>query len=118
MIALILTVIEKLLCSLFLLFLLFKKTDEPNCLILTFSMFLSNEEASEVLKLLGVTVNNDSIKRLTDKIIIEDNKNVEAIGINDIAIGKGQTYATAIYDMEDHHLIALLDGRDKETVKF
>ena len=29
---------------------------------------------------------------------------------------KGKAYATAIYDMEDHHLIALLDGRDKETV--
>ena len=33
-----------------------------------------------------------------------------------MAIRKGQTYATAVYDMEEHHLIALLDGRDKETV--
>ena len=94
-----------------------RRTDELNCLILAVSMFLSNEGASKVLKLLGVTVSNDSIKRLTDKIIIEDNKDVEAIGIDDVAIRKGQTYATAIYDMEDHHLIALLDGRDKETVK-
>lgn len=94
-----------------------RRTDELNCLILAVSMFLSNEGASKVLKLLGVSVSNDSIKRLTDKIIIEDNKEVEAIGIDDIAIRKGHTYATAIYDMEDHHLIALLDGRDKETVK-
>ena len=94
-----------------------RRTDELNCLILAVSMFLSNEGASKVLKLLGVSVSNDSIKRLTDKIIIEDNKDVEAIGIDDVAIRKGQTYATAIYDMEDHHLIALLDGRDKETVK-
>lgn len=94
-----------------------RRTDELNCLILAVSMFLSNEGASKVLKLLGVSVSNDSIKRLTDKIIIEDNKDVEEIGIDDVAIKKGQTYATAIYDMEDHHLIALLDGRDKETVK-
>lgn len=94
-----------------------RRTDELNCLILAVSMFLSNEGASKVLKLLGVKVSNDSIKRLLDKIIIEDNPNVEAIGIDDVAIRKGQTYATAIYDMEDHHLIALLDGRDKETVK-
>ena len=94
-----------------------RRTDELNCLILAVSMFLSNEGASKVLKLLGVSVSNDSIKRLTDKIIIEDNKDVEEMGIDDVAIKKGRTYATAIYDMEDHHLIALLDGRDKETVK-
>lgn len=94
-----------------------RRTDELNCLILAVSMFLSNEGASKVLKLLGVNISNDSIKRLTDKIIIDDNPNVERIGIDDVAIRKGQTYATAIYDMDDHHLIALLDGRDKETVK-
>lgn len=94
-----------------------RRTDELNCLILAVSMFLSNEGASKVLKLLGVKISNDSIKRLLDKIIIEDDPNVEAIGIDDVAIRKGQTYATAIYDMDDHHLIALLDGRNKETVK-
>ena len=30
---------------------------------------------------------------------------------------QGQTYATAIYDLRDHHLIALLDGRDGEPLK-
>lgn len=94
-----------------------RRTDELNCLILAVSMFLSNEGASKVLKLLGVKISNDSIKRLLDKIIIEDNPDVEQIGIDDVAIRKGQTYATAVYDMEDHHLIALLDGRDKKVVK-
>lgn len=94
-----------------------RRTDELNCLILAVSMFMSNEGASKVLKLLGVNVSNDSIKRLTDKIVIEDEIDIEQIGIDDVAIRKGQTYATAIYDMEDHHLIALLEGRDKNTVK-
>lgn len=94
-----------------------RRTDELNCLILAVSMFLSNEGASKVLRLLGVVISNDSIKRLLDTILIEDDPNVEQIGIDDVAIRKGQTYATAIYDMEDHHLIALLDGRDKNVVK-
>lgn len=93
-----------------------RRTDDLNCLILATSMFLSNEGTSKVLKLLGVDVSNDSIKRLIDRIIIEDDKNVEEIGIDDVAIRKGQSYATGIYDMSDHHLIALLDGRDKATV--
>ena len=32
--------------------------------------------------------------------------------MDDVAIRKGQTYATAIYDLNDHHLITLLDERD------
>ena len=93
-----------------------RRTDNPNCLILAVSLFLSNEGASKVLKLLGINISNDSIKRLTDKIIVKDDPDVQTIGIDDVAIRKGQTYATAIYDMEDHHLIALLDGRNKESV--
>ena len=30
---------------------------------------------------------------------------------------KLRTYATAIYDLKDHHLIALLNGRDADTLK-
>lgn len=93
------------------------RTDALNSLILGVSMFLSNEGASKVLSLLGVKVSNDTIQRLYDRIEFVDNPDVEEIGIDDVAIRKGQTYATAIYDLKDHHLIALLDGRDAETVK-
>lgn len=93
------------------------RTDALNSLILGVSMFLSNEGASKVLSLLGVKVSNDTIQRLYDRIEFIDNPDVEEIGIDDVAIRKGQTYATAIYDLKDHHLIALLDGRDAETLK-
>lgn len=93
------------------------RTDALNSLILGVSMFLSNEGASKVLSLLGVKVSNDTIQRLYDRIDFIDNPNVEEVGIDDVAIRKGQTYATAIYDLKDHHLIALLEGRDAETLK-
>lgn len=79
-------------------------------------MFLSNEGASKVLALLGVKVSNDTIQRLYDRIEFIDNPDVEEVGIDDVAIRKGQTYATAVYDLKDHHLIALLEGRDAETL--
>src|ERR1035437_1550304 len=88
------------------------RTDSLNSLILGVSMFLSNEGASKVLSLLGVQISNDSIQRLYDRIEFADNPDVEEVGIDDVAIRKGQTYATAIYDLKDHHLIALLNGRD------
>ena len=91
------------------------KSDDLICTILGVSAFLSNEGASKVLKLLGIKVSNDTIKRLYDRLIIEDNPEIKEIGVDDVAIRKGQTYATAIYDMKDHHLLALLDGRDGES---
>lgn len=93
------------------------RTDALNTLILGVSMFLSNEGASKVLKLLGVQISNDTIQRLYDRIGFIDDPDVEEIGVDDVAIRKGQTYATAIYDLKDHHLIALLDGRDGDTLK-
>lgn len=93
------------------------RTTELTSLILAVSIFLSHECASKVLSLIGVKVSNDTIKRIYDKVIIKDDPNVEAVGIDDVAIRKGQTYATAIYDLNDRHLIALLDGRDAETLK-
>ena len=93
------------------------RTTELNSLILAVSIFLSNEGASKILSLIGVKVSNDTIKRIYDKIIIKDEPDIEAVGIDDVAIKKGNTYATAIYDLNDHHLIALLDGRDAQTLK-
>lgn len=52
-----------------------------------------------------------------DRIGFADDPDVEAVGIDDVAIRKGQTYATAIYDLKDHHMIALLNGRDGITLK-
>lgn len=93
------------------------RTDALNTLILATSMFLSNEGANKVLALLGVQVSNDTIQRLYDRIEFVDDPDVEEIGIDDVAIRKGQTYATAIYDLKDHHLIALLNGRDGAPLK-
>lgn len=93
------------------------RTDALNTLILATSMFLSNEGASKVLALLGIQVSNDTIQRLYDRIEFVDDPDVEEIGVDDVAIRKGRTYATAIYDLKDHHLIALLDGRDGAPLK-
>jgi len=90
---------------------------ELNMLILAVSIFLSNEGSSKVLGLIGIKVSNDTIKRIYDSIDIKDEPEIDAVGIDDVAIRKGQSYATAIYDLKDHHLIALLDGRDAATLK-
>lgn len=88
------------------------KTDNFIQFILTLSIFLSSTATSLILSLLGATVSADVVDNIIKKIVIRDNVDVEEIGVDDVAIRKGQTYATAIYDLNDHHLITLLDGRD------
>lgn len=92
-------------------------TDSLIQFILSISIFMSSSATALILSLLGVKISADTIDRLIHRIQVIDNPNIEAIGIDDVAIRKGQTYATAIYDLNDHHLIALLDGRDAEAIK-
>ena len=94
-----------------------KFTYELKCLIFAVSLFLSDETTSKILKLIGINVSNDTIRRLYQNIEIKDKIDVEEIGLDDVAIRKGMKYATVIYDMKDHHMLALLDGRDGNTLK-
>lgn len=93
------------------------RTNSLNALVLAMAMFMSNEGASTVLALMGVAISNDTIQRLYDRIEFKDDHDVEAVGIDDVATRKGQKYATAIYDLKDHHMIALLEGRDGAPLK-
>ena len=93
------------------------KTDALIQFILAISICLSSTSASLILSFLGVKISPDSIDNLLKKVEIKDNPDIESIGIDEVATRKGIHYATAIYDLNDHHLIALLDGRDSNTVK-
>ena len=94
-----------------------KFTYELKCLIFAISLFLSDETTSKILKLIGINVSNDTVRRLYQNIEIKDNVDVEAVGIDDVAIRRGMSYATVVYDMKDHSMLALLDGRDGDTLK-
>ncbi len=94
-----------------------KFSHELKCLIFAISLFLSDETTSKILKLIGINVSNDTVRRLYQNIEIKDDVEIEEIGVDDVSIRKGTKYATVIYDMKDHHMLALLDGRDGQTLK-
>jgi transposase len=86
-------------------------------LILAIACEFSSEGASRILKRMGVSVSNDTIDNMIAGIRIEDNPDIKGIGVDDVAYRKGKTYCTAIYDLETHKPIALLNGRDGEELK-
>lgn len=84
--------------------------------IITHAIYMSSNSTSLILSFMGVNVSADTVDNILKKVNIIDNPDVEQIGIDDVAIRKGIKYATAIYDLETHHLIALLEGREKDDI--
>ena len=84
--------------------------------ILFHSIYMSSNSTSLILSFIGVEISPDTIDNILKNIDIKDNPDVEKIGIDDVALRKGIKYATAIYDLENHHLIALLEGREKDDI--
>ena len=93
------------------------RSDLVNIVIFAISVFCSDIATSMICREMGISVSHDSANRLLDHILIEDDPDVEFIGVDDVSTRKGQTYQTVIYAGEDHHLLALLDGRDGKTFR-
>lgn len=93
------------------------RSNQLNMAVLAVSVFCSDKAAAIICQSLGIQIEHDSIRRLLSRIQIRDNLDVEEIGVDDVCRRKGQTYCTAIYDARDHHLMALLEGRDGKTLE-
>lgn len=94
-----------------------RRSIDLDVFILAMSCFLSDHAAEMICRCMGIIVSDSTVANIRNSIVIKDEPDVEEIGVDDVATRKGQKYATAIYDLLDHHLIALLDGRDKDTLK-
>lgn len=92
-------------------------TDMATQLILIIAIFCNDHVTADVCNLIGLQISHDKVHDVVESIVIDDDPNVEAVGIDDVANRKGQDYHTAIYDAKDHHLLALLDGRDGVELK-
>lgn len=93
------------------------RSDIVNTIVLALSIFCSDIAASLICREMGIIVSHDSINRILNHILVEDEPDIEKIGADDVCLRKGQTYHTAIYSGEDHHLLALLNGRDGKEFK-
>lgn len=95
------------------------RTDALNALILAVGLMMSCRSASLVLSLAGIEVSHDVVRTLINSVDIRELTNaddVTEIGIDDVALRKGDEYATAIYSRPTGLLLALLPGRDAQTV--
>ena len=93
------------------------RSDLVNLVIFAISIFCSDIATALICREMGILISHDSANRMLDKLSIEDDTEIETIGVDDVSLRKGQTYHTVIYDGNDHHLLALLDGRDGKALR-
>lgn len=92
-------------------------TDALNTLILATSMFLGNEGR---VKCCRCSVSRSATIRYSGcmtRLNLSMTRMWKRLALMMSLSERGKTYATAIYDLRDHHLIALLDGRDGGALK-
>jgi len=93
------------------------RSDIVNTVILALSVFCSDITAAMVCEEMGIIVSHDSVNRILNHIFVEDEPDIDTIGVDDVCLRKGQTYHTVVYDGNGHHLLALLNGRDGKGLK-
>lgn len=79
----------------------------------------SCEACARILKSMNVKISGDTVIRLLTKRYMKQPNSIcsSTIGIDDFAFKKRHTYGTIIVDEATHAPVAVLDGRDGETLK-
>ena len=86
-------------------------------LIMAIAMNTSCESAARICGLINIPVSGDTVIRMLLRHVMSEDYVGESIGVDDWAIKKGQNYGTMICDMETHRPLALLPGRDGESLR-
>jgi transposase len=87
--------------------------------ICTLAMETSCEGCSRICQAMNLKISGDSVIRLLTKRFSQQDeiKCGSIIGVDDFAFKKRHTYGTIIVDESTHTPVAILDGRDGETLK-
>ena len=96
-----------------------RKTERLADLICAIALETSCEGCSRICKAMNITISPDSVIRLLIRRYETQPEQVcsSTIGVDDFAFAKRKTYGTIIVDEENHKPVAVLEGRDKETLK-
>ena len=95
-----------------------RMTDRLEDFIRMLSLETNCEGAAAICKEMGIRVSGDTIIRMLRKMTDRPSPQCgDAIGVDDFAYRKGQTYCTVICDANTHEPVDVLDGRDGDALR-
>lgn len=96
-----------------------RMTERCADLVATLALETSCEGCARICKEMGIRISGDSVIRLLTKRfqLQEEVKCGSIIGVDDFAFKKRHTYGTIIVDGTTHAPVAILDGRDGQSLK-
>lgn len=96
-----------------------RRTERLEDFICILAIETSCESCARIMQSVNVKVSGDTVIRLLIKRYQQQSKPTcgSAIGVDDFAFKKRKTYGTIIVDEKTHKPVAVLDGRDGESLK-
>ncbi len=75
-------------------------------------LHLSANDSVQILKILHMGSSRDTVLRSLQQLKPPEHVTPRILGVDDWAICKGKRYGTILVDLEQHHVVDLLEGRD------
>lgn len=96
-----------------------RMTERLEDFICTLALESSCEGCSRVCQAMGIRISGDSVIRLLLKRYAAQPEAVcgSVVGVDDFAFKKRDTYGTIVVDASTHKPVAILEGRDSNTLK-